>query len=184
MHNNGIHSRVRPARLPKLRMLAGPLVCIWKKLLILSIFTLITTVNVLACSCGKLDKLSKSMLTDEQIAFVGIVIEVIYIDDYTMKTTFKQEENLMKKELSDTITIWSGRDCKSHFISGDKWYVFPNFYEDKYWSGLCSRSAQLTDRTIPENPYKDRYQRQAQRDFNKNQRRAKREIKFLRKKKS
>jgi len=34
--------------------------------------------------------------------------------------------------------------------------------------------------TIPENPGKDRYRRQAQRDFNKNQQRARREIKFLR----
>ncbi|HET8860330.1 hypothetical protein [Marivirga sp.] len=155
-----------------------------KKLFILIILTLVATFNILACSCGKLDKLSKNMLTDEQIAFVGRVFEVTYVDDYTMKTTFKLEENLMNLELSDTIKIWSGRDCEPHFISGEKWYIFPNLHKTKYWSGLCSRSAQLTDRIIPDNPYKKRYSRQAQRDFNKNQRRAKREIKFLRKNKS
>ncbi|MBL0764964.1 hypothetical protein [Marivirga atlantica] len=109
----------------------------------------------MACSCGKLNKLSKDMLTNGQIAFVGRVIKVTYLDDYTMKTTFKLEENLTNIELNDTITIWSGRDCEPHFISGEQWYIFPNQHEDKHWSGLCSRSAQLTDRTIPENPYKE-----------------------------
>jgi hypothetical protein len=155
-----------------------------KKLLLLIALIQLGTYSVIACSCSKPDRLSKKMLTEAQIAFIGRVIEVTYIDDYTMKTTFKLEENLMNMELSYTVTIWSGRDCEPHFISGEKWYVFPNLYEDKQWSGLCSRSAQLTDRTIPENPYKDKYRRQAQRAFNKNQRRAYREIKFLRKKKS
>ncbi|MEQ8417697.1 MAG: hypothetical protein RIF36_20025 [Imperialibacter sp.] len=155
-----------------------------KKLPLLIVLIQLGTYSVIACSCSKPDRLSKKMLTEEQIVFIGRVIEVSYIDDYTMKTTFELEENLTYMELSDTVTIWSGRDCEPHFISGERWYVFPNLYEDKHWSGLCSRSAQLTDRTIPENPYKDRYRRLAQRDFNKNQRRAQREIKFLRKNKS
>lgn len=137
--------------------------------------------NAMACSCGKLKKLTKADLMEERLAFVGRVIEVVYIDDYTMKTSFEVEQNLINEELSETVEIWSGRDCEPHFISGDQWYIFANYYQDKYWSGLCSRSAQLTDRTIPENSSKDKYRRQAQRDFNKNQRRAHREIKFLRK---
>ena len=152
-----------------------------KKLLILTVLTQIATFTAMACSCGKLDKLTREKLTAEQIAFVGRVIEVAYIDDYSMKTTFELEENLMNLKLSETITIWSGRDCEPHFIPGEQWYIFPNFYEGNHWSGLCSRSAQVTNRTIPENPYKDKYRRQAQCDFNKNQRRAQREIRWLRK---
>ncbi|GAB5527403.1 MAG: hypothetical protein Roseis2KO_52750 [Roseivirga sp.] len=123
-------------------------------------------------------------MNEERISFVGRVVEVTYINDYLMKTSFEVEENLLKGELGKTIEIWSGRDCEPHFIPGEQWYIFTNFYDSKHWSGLCSRSAQLTDRIIPDNPYKNKYRRQAQRDFNKNQQRAQREIKFLRNNKS
>ena len=155
-----------------------------KKILLLILLAELSTFSVFACSCGKINKLAKSNLKEERIAFVGRVIEVTYIDDYLMKTSFEVEENLMNEELEKTVEIWSGRDCEPYFIAGEQWYVFTNLYEGKHWSDLCSRSAQLTDRIIPENPYKDRYRRQAQRDFNKNQRRAEREVKFLRKNKS
>ncbi|HYG38965.1 MAG TPA: hypothetical protein VD908_10110 [Cytophagales bacterium] len=152
-----------------------------KKLLLLIVLALISTFSAIACSCSKLKKLTKADLMEERIAIVGRVIEVIYIGDHTMKISFEVEQNLINEELGKTVEIWSGRDCEPHFISGDRWYIFTDYYQGRYWSSLCSRSAQLTDRTIPENPGKDRYRRQAQRDFNKNQQRARREIKFLRK---
>ena len=41
------------------------------------------------------------------------------------------------------------------------------------------QSAELSERTIPPNEYKRRYSRQAQRDFNRNQVRAMREVRFI-----
>jgi len=152
-----------------------------KKLIFLLFFSLTTCLSVLACSCSKVGKLTKRDLADGEVTFVGRVIEVTYLDDYTMKTSFRLEENLTNEPLGQIFEVWSARDCEPDFISGDQWYIFTYVYDGKHWSGLCSRSAQLTDRVIPENPYKEKYRRQAQRRFNQNQRRAVKEIKQMRK---
>lgn len=152
-----------------------------KKLILLLFVSMTGHLSVLACSCGKLDRLTKKALDEGELAFVGRVIEVTYLDDYTMKTSFEVEENLTNEQLGQTFEVWSARECEPDFISGHQWYIFTYFYEGKHWSSLCSRSAQLTDRVIPENLYKDKYRRQAQRHFNHNQKRAAREIKQMRK---
>lgn len=76
-----------------------------KKLLILIVLTRLGTYNVMACSCGKLGSLTKSGLTEERIAFVGRVIEVTYIDDYNMKTSFEIEEDLMNEKIDGIVEI-------------------------------------------------------------------------------
>ena len=134
------------------------------------------------CSCDKLKRLTKNDLNKSEVIFIGTVLEVTIVDDHTMKTRFSIEEKLSNDTvLKKEYIIWSAFDCAPKFEVGKKWYIFGYFYDNKQWSSICSRSAELSDRIIPPNPYKNKYQRQAQRDFNKNRSRAKSEINYIRK---
>lgn len=152
-----------------------------KKIAFFLILSLVQVNYSIACTCKSLKKLTKKELKHGEVKFVGTVLEKTYIDKYTMVTKFSIDDNLSNKGLPKEYEIWSGRDCEPHFEKGDSWYIYGTLNEGKNWSIICSLSAQLTDRIIPPYPYKKRYRRQAQHQFNRNQTRAKREIKFLKK---
>ena len=155
-----------------------------KKLILFIIINQILILSAYACSCDKLHKLKNSDIVDGQVIFIGVVVEVVRLDEITMKTSFRVEENLLDDEqISQTIDIWSIRDCEPHFKENDKWYIFSEKRENKQWSGLCSRSAQLSDR-IFEGFVLDKYLRKVKKGFDNSRKRAKREIKFFRKRKA
>lgn len=148
---------------------------------ILISFLLFISYDLFACTCGSIPKIDKQAVVNAKDIFIGKVIRIESNDNQSTKITFQIAERL-KTDSTAQISIFTGldgADCGLNIKEGQEWYIFTSNVNGKSWAGLCSRSALLSEHSIPPNSYRKKYYRQAVRQYKRDKARAQREIKFI-----
>lgn len=143
------------------------------------ILLLFTSFDLLACSCGTVSKIDEEAVGKAKDIFIGRVLKIEPFNNRSRKITFQLSVRL-KTDSSTQITILTGlgdADCGLSLKEGQEWYVFTYNYDGMSWAGLCGRSALLSEHSIQNSNKK--YYRQAVKEYNKQRKRALKEINFI-----
>lgn len=156
-----------------------------KKEVIILLVLICWAVDLIACSCGELEKISSADYKKAGEIFVGRVIKVIENrDQWEKSVTFEIINQLKPTETKGEVTILTAMDESSCGLStkiGDKWYIFSSYNDNgQLRAGLCGRSVNL-DKKFKLSNYGLKYAYLEKRAWKKKVKRYKQEKRFIRK---
>lgn len=150
------------------------------KSILISILLLVSY-DLIACDCESIPKIDKKSVANAEDIFIGKVIKIETNDNHSRKITFQISQRL-KIDSTAQISVFTGlggADCGLNIKEGQEWYIFASNFNGKAWAGLCSRSALLSEHSIPPNSYRKKYYREAIQQYKRNKARALSEIEFI-----
>lgn len=144
---------------------------------------LFTSSHLIACSCKPLSKINDEEISKAKDIFIGKVLTVEEVDGSIQKIVFQVIERLKTTDSTqvEVINGWSAGVCGLNVKPGQEWYIFTSEYADKSWVTLCGRNALLSSPSYSENEFSNRQLRRYMRQYNKAKSRAKKEIRYIKK---
>lgn len=116
------------------------------KVIILCI-SLFSALNILACTCGLVKKITNEEIKNVNEVFIGKVKSITIDTDKGILTAIFEVKEEIKGELhnSEIIinTINGSSACGLDFSVGQVWYIFAHKRDGVLHAGLCGRSVQL-----------------------------------------
>ena len=117
-----------------------------KKLLAIGV-GIFVSIQVMACSCMKLGKLTEEAYTQATDIFIGKAVEVdTLLEENLISIRFKVKESIKgaKVKYIEVTTPMSSAACGLYIQEGEKWYIFGSIEDGEMRVNMCGRHANLT----------------------------------------
>ena len=113
--------------------------------IIITLISFLFTFSALCCTCLDLGKLNKEQYNYYALIFKGQV-EKIEEEKFGRTIYFRVDALYKGKIESDVFQIFSGSICGIYPKIGEPWLIFATKGENKYHTGMCTRSKNLTSK--------------------------------------